>query len=237
MTGYAYDLGIRQSARVLEHAMRVQATVWAESIGQSEIRSFSGQISAVDKETVWVKISVKSPDLGDLVPGQYYQLVICLDENRYLTVCDLLESQGGEEGPVLVFSRPKSLQVMQRRRFARCSPGHAYPVQISWETTDEEVRTPVLGQIHDLSLHGLSVRVPDAMDSHLYIGDTVYVRFTLTVREPEYFTAAVICHKELQQESSELTVGLQFVQDRENEAFHTRLRSALIREGSLKKGT
>lgn len=216
--------------------MRSHATVWAETIDQSDIQSFSGQMGLVDKEALWIDVSSTQPDLSNLLPGQYYQLIISLDESRYLTVTDLLDVQGTDAGSALVFTRPKGLQVMQRRRFVRCMPGHSHPVHLSWRSVGQDKPTVVLAQISDLSLHGISVRVADAHDSSLFIGDTINVRFTLSVREPEFCTGAIICHKELTKESSELTVGLQFATSDEDDLFQSRLRVALMRDGSLKKG-
>jgi hypothetical protein len=233
MVGYAYDLGPRQSARIIEQSVRQKATVWAETIEQSQPRAFSGCLLFSTAESISIQLNLTGPEAFVPLPGQYYQILISLGETRYLTVCDLVEVQKPPEQCVLVFTRPKNLQVMQRRHQHRHVPGQAFPVYISWQTTDEQennTNTPALGQVRDLSLYGMSVRVPEILDNHLFIGDTVYLRFSLNVRDPEYFTSATLCHKEMIKNPSELIIGLQFSHPEENGDFAARLRAALTPE-------
>jgi len=236
MVGYAYELGTRQSARVLEQSARAHATVWAEIIDQSQPRAISGQIAHVNPEVLVLDVCSDRTDLCDMLPGQYFQLVINLGENRYMTVCDLLEVQPGEEGPRMILTRPQNLQIMQRRRFARRAPDKSYPVYISWEDRHDGVNTPVLGQICDLSVHGMSIRLPGKVDNLVFIGDTIYARFTLGVRDPEYFTEAVVCHKDVGPDKSNLLIGVQFIDSGEDDTFQSRLQSALMQDSRLEKG-
>jgi hypothetical protein len=237
MVGYAYDLGPRQSARIIEQSARQRATVWAETIEQSQPRAFNGCLLYSTAETIVLQLNPPGPDSVAPVPGQYYQILISLGDSRYLTVCDLLEIQPPPNQGFLVFSRPKSLQVLQRRHHHRQLSGPAFPVYISWQTGDELEKaphTPALGQVRDLSLYGLSARVPENLNNHLFIGDTVYLRFSLNVREPEYFTSATLCHKELIKNSPELIIGLQFSPAEENGDFSKRLQAALTPEALTK---
>jgi len=240
MAGYAYDLGPRQSSRIIEQAIRQHANVWAETIEQSQPRAFSGYMISGTAEMITIQLNVPCQDTFSPLMGQYYQLIISTSDTRYLTVCDLLEVQVRDESLFLVFSRPKNLQVMQRRCYCRHIPGQSIAVYLSWQKQDSDgetmVNTPALGQIKDLSLHGMSIRVPEKLDNHLFIGDTVYVRFSLNVREAEYFTSAQICYKELRHEQSELILGLQFLTAEENGEFQTRLRTALTQDIVTKKG-
>jgi hypothetical protein len=236
MAGYAYDLGPRQSDRIIEQSAQQHASIWAETIEQCQPRAFSGCLLACNSEIITLQLS--SPSLDTYVPvtGQYYQILITLGDTRYLTVSDLLEVQKRLEGLVLVFSRPRSLQVMQRRKFHRHVPGKAFPVYISWQDnpavsgSEKANHTPALGQIKDLSIHGMSIRAPNHLNDHLFIGDTVYLRFSLSVREPEYFSSATICHKELGKNPPELIIGLQFIGPEQNPDFQSRLQAALTQD-------
>lgn len=235
MVGYAYDVGPRQSARVIEQAARQHAGVWAETIEQSQPRAFSGSIISCNADVIMLQMNSLGHDTYTPIAGQYFQVLISVGETRYLTVSDLLEVQTRVDGVVLMFSRPKNLQVMQRRRYHRHIPGQAFPVYISWqedegETAGQANNTPALGQMKDLSLHGMSVRVPENLDNHLFIGDLVYLRFSLSVRETEYFSSATICHKELLRDRSELVLGLQFVNSEQNPDFVARLKSILTQD-------
>jgi c-di-GMP-binding flagellar brake protein YcgR len=147
--------------------------------------------------------------------------------------------QKQDDDLVLTFSRPQTVQIMQRRHFHRYTPGQSFPVFVSWQEIEGEssdIKTPALGQVRDLSLQGMSIQVPENLDQHLFIGDTVYVRFSLNVRDPEYFTSATICHKDFNKDKLELVIGLQFLDTEENGEFQTRLRSVLNQTFVTKKG-
>ncbi|MFA5863454.1 MAG: PilZ domain-containing protein [Phycisphaerae bacterium] len=245
MVGYAYDLGPRQSARVIEQAVRQRATVWAETIEQIQPRAFSGSLVSCNSEVILLHLASQGQASFKPLAGQYYQILISLGETRYLTVCDLLEVQTRTEGLTVIFNRPKTIQVMQRRRFHRHVPGQAFAVYISWQETHENEKakvnaTPALGKVRDLSMHGMSVQVQESLDNCLFIGDLVYIRFSLNVRDPEFFTSATVCHKEVRKEQSELIIGLQFVNTEQTSDFQTRLRTALTHDvfsKDSKKGT
>lgn len=235
MAGYAYDLGPRQSDRIIEQSVQQRASVWAETIDQSQPRALSGFLLSCNPEILTLQVNTTGLDTYTPVAGQYYQLLITLDETRYLAVSDLLEVQKRVEGILLLFSRPKDLQVMQRRRFHRYIPGQAFSVHVSWQENpalegEKKAATPALGQIKDLSFCGMSLRMPSHLNDHLFIGDMVYLRFSLNVREPEFFTAATVCHKELRKEPAELIMGLQFVPAEQSPQFQSRLQAALTQE-------
>jgi c-di-GMP-binding flagellar brake protein YcgR len=244
MTGYAYDLAQHKSSRIIEQAARLKAIIWAETLEQPQPRSFSGILVKTDTETLHLQLNQPTLDGTTPMVGQYYQLIISMNDTRYLTVCDLREIQTENSNTFLIFSRPQSLQIMQRRHFHRLTPSQSFPAYVSWqepegegeETKKDNIKTPVLGQVRNLSSCGMSIQVSETLDMHLFIGDTVYVRFSLNVRDPEFFTSASICYKELHMEKSELIIGLQFTNTEENGEFQTRLREALNQNIDMKKG-
>lgn len=237
MVDYAHELGPKRSSRVLEQAMRMSSAVWAETIDESQPRSIAGRVAEVDDEVLIVQVDPEQGDVGDLLAGRYYQLVMNVGENRYLAVCDLVDAESRQEAMKLVFSRPHSLQVMQRRSFARTVPNHALSVRISWQQRNEETDAPALGQICDLSISGMSVRMPDAFDSVLFVGDTVDLRFRLDANDPEFTIEAVIRHKELLRDRGDLLLGIEFVGGDENDAFRCKLSAALAAQTGMKKGS
>ncbi|NLX06772.1 MAG: PilZ domain-containing protein [Phycisphaerae bacterium] len=232
MTGYSYELGEKQSSRVLEQAVRVHSPVWAEAIDHTHLQSASGKMLKAEETVVYLKVNSETPEMDHAMPGQYYQLVISLDDQRYLTVSDLVEVQTSTEGPVMVFSRPRSIQVLQRRRYVRSVPSQSYPVYLRSETEDRNQDKPVLGQIRDISVSGMSIRLPGDADSNLFIGDVVQLRFSLSVREPEFVTRAAICHKQMDTEKAELVTGVEFVPESQDPNFQSRLRGMLLQDGT-----
>ncbi len=230
MVEYAYDLSPRQSSRIIEQSILNQSSVWAETIQQSYPHAVHGTLRKAGDDTIIIHLREENMDVS-LTTGQYYQLVISLEDVRYLTVSDLLEVQQGEEGRIMRFSKPKNLQVMQRRSRRRMEPDNSTPVYISWQqdelNSSNSDKTPAFGQIKEISAHGISVRVASPLNESLFIGDEVYLRFTPNVREGELFTPASICHKELDEQKSELILGLQFIRSKENVDFNIRLNQFL----------
>ena len=241
MAGYAYDMGPRQSSRIIEQSIRQHACIWAEPIEDVQAQTVSGYFITANPDMIAFNLTTSTPDELMPVIGQYYQLLIHLGDMRYLAVADILDVQPQNDGLMLIFTRPKTIQVMQRRRYHRHIPSQSFPVYLSWqeiadETENEIITTPVLGQINDISIDGMGIKLPENLNNHLFIGDTVYVRFSLNVRDPEYLTSAGVSHKELRRERSELLIGLQFLDTEENGEFRTRLRNSFMQTIVTKKG-
>jgi hypothetical protein len=253
MVGFAYDLGPRQSSRVIEQSVRQKCSVWTETIEQAQPRAFVGFLIAGNSEVITLQLN--GPIMDSYAPstGQYYQLLITMGENRYLTVSDLLEVQPCTEGMMLIFTRPKNLQVMQRRHYHRYIPGQSFPVYISWTKQDHSLaedeplekdaknspppqHSPALGQMRDISQQGISIRVPDTLDHHLFIGDSVTVRFSISVQEPEFCLESMICHKDLTPAHKELILGMEFMKLDENKELMNRLHHTLSHDIITKKG-
>jgi c-di-GMP-binding flagellar brake protein YcgR len=237
MVSYSYELGEKQSARVLAQAVRMRSPVWAEAITQATARSVTGFLSHLDSQILQLDIQGDHATAAETLPGQYYQMVINLSDSRYMTVADLLETQEAGSSQTLIFARPASLQVLQRRRLARWMPGKAQPVYISWEGPNGQMTAPSMGQLNDLSLGGLSVRLPDTADGCLFIGERVSVRFSLSTRQAEFATWATVCHKHVDADHSEVILGMQFVPEEgdKGQDFDERLRTALQQQLSVKR--
>lgn len=237
MVSYSYELGEKQSARVLAQAVRMRSPVWAEAITQTTSRSLTGFLSHLDSQILQFDVQGDRATREETLPGQYYQMVINLSDSRYMTVADLIEVQESSSSQTLIFARPISLQVLQRRRLARWTPGKAQPVYMSWEGPDGQMTAPSMGQLSDLSLGGLSVRLPDTVDGCLFIGERVSVRFSLSTRQAEFATWATVCHKHVDVDHNEVIVGMQFIPEEGEKGhdFEDRLRTALQQQLSVKR--
>ncbi len=241
MVGYAYDIGPRKTKRILTQAMRQGATVWAQTIDPSNAQSLKGNLceSSDDDKVLLLKLGCPTDKLDTLV-GRYYQLVINLSEARYLTVSDLIDIHHEQDETILVFNRPENIQVMQRRKFHRQIPETSIPVYISWQETpankDSGLKTPSVGKIANISRMGMSIKTSPELDKYLFVGDTIHIRFAFNVKEPELFTSAVICHKELVPNSEELFLGVQFISNNQSRDFSERLQQNLSKHKSTNKG-
>lgn len=228
MTSYSYELPAKQSSRVLEQAIRTRSPVWVETVNDPQPQSLTGSLVEADAEVVVLAVSSLSPmTKPPALAGQYCQLMISVSDTRYLAMCDLVQSEDRPDGPAMVFSRPRHVQVLQRRQWVRRVLGRACPVTISWEDAAGRPVTPTQGQMCDLSLHGLAMRVPEQLDRYLFIGDRVHVRFSLSACEEEYVTRASVSHKERDKGRSDLVVGVEFASEAQDQVFQSRLAEAL----------
>ncbi len=229
MVNYAYDISPKQSARVIGHSVKLKSTIWVEPIEPTQFKKgLSTQIVSSDNTTITLLILRPDTEIT-FKSGEYYHLIFSLGEERYLGVSDFQLSKEEGDKKYLIFTRPKTLQVMQRRKYRRVKPAVSIPVYISWEQNEQSTahKTPAFGQVIEISTHGMSMKTSQTIDNYVFIGDTIYIRFNLSVHEPTYFTPATICHKRLNKEKSELILGLQFILSEENTDFLKRLSNAL----------
>lgn len=233
MVQYAYLISTKQSNRIILQAAKMHVNCWVEPIC-SEGPALLGMCTTIEDandKTITLS-SEQIPSEFHLVPTQYYQLIFSVADERYLAISDLQNhrKKDDSEKTYLIFTRPNTLQVMQRRRYHRIKPSVAIPVYISWkdqEELGESYKSPAFGQIIELSTHGMSIKTAQSLDNHIFIGDTIYIRFNLHPHEPTYFTPATICHKQLDEFKSELTVGVQFILSDKNTDFLKRLAEAI----------
>ncbi len=241
MVGYAYDIGPRKSQRILAQAIRQGAMVWAQTIDQTNSQAVKGRLCEAenDSDAIWIELDVPVYNLETMI-GRYYQLIINLTEARYLTVSDLIDIHQSSDKTIFIFTRPENIQVMQRRRFRREVPESSIPVYISWQETsanhNSEIKTPAVGKIANISRLGMSIKTNAELDKYLFVGDTIHIRFAFSVKEPELFTSAVICHKELLTKAEELLMGVQFMQNNQSRDFTERLQQNLSKYKSTNKG-
>ena len=120
---------------------------------------------------------------------------------------------------------PETVQVANRRRFARKAPIEPVPVRF----LPPGAATPLVAILSNIGPTGLGCRVVNReLEDLLFIGDQVEVEFVLPWSNEVYTLRAVVCNKNRCREEGHLLVGFEFVQ--ENEAALVRLRAALSDE-------
>lgn len=229
MTGYAFDLNERQSNRVLEQAARARAQVYLEVSDAQEQGPLTGCITKAN-DVLTIQLDEESESQHRPICGQYYQVVMGIHHQRYMMVCSVVELEFRQSGAMLILARPKTVQVLQRRKFYRLQPGQMVPVYVTWKDSDGTMHSaPTLGQLQDIHPEGMGVKLPMELDQDLFIGEIVHIRFSINAREPDFEIVATICHKKVRKERNELFIGLQFELDHseESQRFSQRLQQVL----------
>jgi len=230
MNSYAFDLTNRQSSRVLEQAARARSQVYLEPADAAEGVTLSGWLIEATSEVLVIHLAPEHSSDRKPICGQYYQAIISVHQNRYLASTSIVELEARQEGPVLIVSRPSTVQVLQRRKYERMRLGQSVPICLAWKDPDGGMHsTPAMGQIQDIHLEGMGMKLPLEVEPHLFIGEIVHVRFSLNARQPDFDVAATICHKHIDAKRAQVIVGLQFELDASSQArqFQKRLGEAL----------
>lgn len=218
------DLSARQAQRALGQALRTHVRLEIEPRPESHDTLLWGALAGREKDVLMVDLH----DAGHVAPlvtligamcdvrmilsGQ-----LCLFSTYILDVVDVTIPQR------LALAVPETLQVANRRRFARKAP--VEPVAVRFAAAG--VPSSAVAILANIGPTGLACRVVDPeLSDQLCIGDEVELEFVLPWSNEVYTLPAAICNKNRCREEGHLMVGFEFVAEA-NEVALLRLRAAL----------
>ncbi len=233
---YAIDLNARQSARILEQALRHKAGVYLEPRIFNEDESLRGQIEAImpsgESSLRPATLVVALPAHADLanpadpahppvtlaelnlLVGTCCDGFISLGENRYLFDADVLRVDPVHEPPFIArvyLTRPDALQVMQRRRYSRFRPARSTQVELRWQKENSELGGAI-SWLCNISPDGMACRIERRIGEQLWIGDRITLEFTLAPGEQNHYVIdSVLCSKTPGGTDDKMILGLQFL--------------------------
>jgi hypothetical protein len=222
------DLTARQAQRVLGQAVRAHAKLELEPRPEAHSVLLWGSLSGREKDTLLVDLH---DDAGHPAPLAALIGAMC-DARTILSgqlclfstfVVDVAEDTVPRQ---LMLAVPETIQVANRRRFARKAPLEPVPVRC----TVPGAPTPQVAILANIGPTGLASRVvnPELQDL-LYIGDRVELEFVLPWSNEVYTLPAIVCNKNRCREEGHLMIGFEFV-PQDNEVALQRLRAALSDE-------
>jgi len=222
----AIELTPRQTARVLEQALRAHVRLEIELAARDE--RLAGRLLSRQDGLLLIEL----PDPGPAPPltsliGAFCDVTMILSGQRYLfatCVADYVENTLPQR---LRLAVPEVVQVTNRRRFDRLRQPHPAPLQL-WVT---RAPRPWVGTLTSLGPAGLGGRLPRAeLDDLLLIEDEVRVGFHLPSTGESFDLAAVVCFKTPTLDGQRLDVGLELCVPQPDEPTQRaleRLRTAL----------
>jgi len=219
---YAIELNERQSARVIEDAVRGQAQIVFEIAGDVS-GPHCGQFSSAYGDLLLIKLSRPLPGRAPSMTGRYIDVQLHGDE-RYLFTTHIAQDSTVAGPYTIAIQRPGTVHLLQRRRFWRARLEPSSQVRLM----------TVLGAktlAHDAAMlnvgaDGLACRVEPRYASCYHTGDTVEVVFSLPDAQAR-FTFLSVVRSETPCSEGATILGLQF-EDGLNNGSHQALRDWLV---------
>lgn len=202
---FCYELTDRQSARVIEQAIREEVTIRLDPHYSSGLEPFGVRLVAEEAEHLMFRILEDQGDAGQgLMPGQYCQAQFSLAESVYLLSVYVVELKQAEQ--LLRTGRPKLVQILERRRFIRSGVAAPTTLTLRWLTEDRQTTAPLF----NVGGGGLAFRVPKDVSDAIAIGDVLQVSFELPGLPRQFDLKINICNKTVASDEQSVIIGSQF---------------------------
>ena len=211
---FSHELNDRQSARVIEQAIRACAPMRVDPHHTSGTEALTVQlIDANDDRLTFLFAPNQAAMSEKFLPGQYCQVQFSLNGGVYsITVHDIAieipsTSLNERVAPChLVTSRPNVIQILERRKFVRTRLTKHTPVTIRWLQEDRLAEA----SLFNMGGGGLAFRIAKDFADRIHIGDRMETTFELPGL-PRRFTLQVsICNKTIASDDASVIVGAQF---------------------------
>lgn len=218
------ELSERQAARVLAQAIRTHVKVEVEPRPETHNALLWGSFSGQENDLLQVDLHDSGPqvNLSGLV-GAMCDVRMILSGQLCMFSTFVVDASNEAVPKRITLATPTSIQMANRRRFARKTPTEPVPVRISVPG----YQPPFVAILTNIGPQGLGCRVVSRdLDEVLYIGDRVHLEFVLPWSNDAYSVAATTCNKNPCGEDGHMIVGFEFVHQ-PNETQVERLRTAL----------
>jgi hypothetical protein len=226
---FAIDLTPRQTARVLEQALRAGAELQIEPRNLPAGQVMRGKLLGRELDLLAVQLveDGQRPPLHALI-GAFCEVRTQLSGELYLFSSCVLDVVAHPTARRALITAPNTIQVANRRRFERTNAAVASQVRI-WIGTQ---KVPAVGLLANVCADGLACSLADTtLDAALALGESVRVRFELAGFDEWFELPAVLCNKEVSRNQQQLSLGLGFnasPDDPAAQAALMRVRTALL---------
>ncbi len=219
---FARPLDARQTARLLELAIRRRARVALCPQGSDDAAPWCGTIVAAAPESLCIAL----PE--DLPPPVVQDSTCCeatlhLGQDRYLFATNVMGVIDTDSPVRMEFARPEVLYVMERRRFCRMKTRPSCSVRI----TAAGVSGSEGGVLFNVGMGGLACRIERETADRLELGQSVQVAFHLENDAREFRLAAVVRSKTPLDGQDRIILGMEFEFEKSDPTQRRRLSEAL----------
>lgn len=223
------ELTARHAARVLTQAVRARAKLEIEPRPEDRHRLLWGLLTGHDEDALHVELCdvERSIDLRSLIGVMCdVRSIVCGQLCLFATfVSDVADHAVPAR---LMLGLPESIQLANRRRFARRAPADPVPARLTLPGSNAKF----VAVLSNIGAGGLACRaVSRELDELLFIGDRIAVEFALPWSKEVFELPASVCTKGAAGEPGQLLVGVEFVAEG-NECALQRLAESLSDEAA-----
>jgi hypothetical protein len=202
---FAQPLDARQTARLLELAVRGRARVTLYPQGSDEIREWAGVVVGAAPESLCVAL----PD-GVTPPASLTSMcceaTLHLGQDRYVFATNVMAVIDTDSPVRMEFARPDTLYAMERRRFCRMTTRPSCSVRITAAGAD----ATETGALFNVGMGGVACRIDREAADRLDLGQRVHVGFHLEHDTREFSLAAVVRSKTPLDGQDRIILGMEF---------------------------
>jgi hypothetical protein len=204
---FSFELNDRQSARVIEQAIRTGTPMRLEPQHANGGEPLSVQLTESDDQCLTFRFASSQAAGGcGLLPGQYCQVQFSLSGAMYLMsvhVVDLDQQQA-----CMRTSRPKKAQLLERRKFTRTRLASRTPVLIRWLNEDRLAEA----SLFNVAGGGLAFKIGKEFADRILVGDVMEAVFELAGLPRRFPFKISICNKTVASDNVSVIVGAQFLE-------------------------
>jgi hypothetical protein len=224
---FARALDARQSARILEQAVRTRARVTLRPHPPTEGPELTGLIVAQGPGSFRLSLGDRSTALPQPPTCACCDAYLQVGRERYVFATKVIALIDAAPPACLDIARPNVLHALERRRRGRTRVHSSCPVHLykAGAGTDD------VGTLLNASVDGIACRIPTAAADRTVIGDTLRVSFRLAGSTQQFDLQAAVRSKTPAGSERHTIVGLQFDFHGQDDPQRRQLADALTATG------
>lgn len=228
MMNFTIQMTPRQSARVLEQALRTHARLHIEVRCVSSEEVLTGTLERREGQLLWIDVGDLSLERATGWIGAFCDVQTVLSGQLYCFTTCIIDI--GETPRRLLLAVPQVVLVANRRRYERRELAMTLPLRLWTDTTARAVE----GELLNLSSTGLACRMPRAdLDDLLCVGDVVRTQFELPWFDETFDVQAAVCSFANGDTRERFVMGLEFIPDTDDPELRNSLERLRTRLGDL----
>jgi hypothetical protein len=202
---YTIPIGRDTSRRIIDAAIAARAPVVIKPTGRI-VASLRGSLIDGNDYTISIALVRTPPNGLDVLVGRYCD-VWTMAAERYLFNSNVLDGPSSQDESRLVFQRPQTLLVVQRRRFwrARLAPSSHVDIVRSQDGRHQTTTARLM----NVSGEGIACKLSGGSGRMLKLEDRVEIAFHLPACPTQFEFSAVVRNRVPSSEGGYI-VGLQF---------------------------
>lgn len=221
---FAYPLGAKPSARVVERLVRTQASLTIEPRAPAEAAALIARVVAAAPESLILALDEAAPAAPHSLASVCCDVTAELGRERYLFSTNVMAVIDSDYPTRLEIARPEFLCAIQRRRFWRSAVCESTAVELSGGFGDD---FHTRGSLLNASVEGIACRVPTAGADRSVIGRRVRASFALAGSPEPFQLDAVVRTKSPAATEDQIILGLQLVHCDTDDEQRRRLHQVL----------